>query len=317
DLNEPLIQIKEEHTHVWLDLPVAFDYGDVFEAPPTLLKARNMRSLIFPYNSAFCDIDASSVERVVLKCKSLRALNLSSWEIKVIPDSIGGLIHLRYLNLASNTALEYLPDAITRLQNLQTLNLKGCLQLKELPREFSKLTKLRHLAISKTRLTDIPSGFVNMTSLQELDWFPVGKTSGIDALPVSNLVGNLKIEFKVWHSNAVLEAERANLNNSLQLVSLKLDFFYYMSPKIGEEEEEEAAFREMDQVLMRLRLPPNLRYFTVENYDGIEVPRRWLDGLVKLISIKITRCHNCRVLPHLSRLPCLKYIYLDLTVCMP
>uniref|UniRef100_A0A803LBV4 Uncharacterized protein n=1 Tax=Chenopodium quinoa TaxID=63459 RepID=A0A803LBV4_CHEQI len=40
------------------------------------------------------------------------------------------------------------------------------------------------------------------------------------------------------------------------------------------------------------------------------MPRRWLDGVSNLVAIDIMECHNCRVLPHLSRLPHLKTLFL-------
>ncbi|XP_021835439.1 putative disease resistance protein RGA3 [Spinacia oleracea] len=295
ELNEPLIR-EFRHVRLGVTKGALSDGDDVFKAVTTLLNARRMRSLLFDMGLE----QALSLERVVLKCKSLRVLDFSYMEITRIPNSIGKLVHLRYLNL-QHTHIECLPDAITKLDNLQTLNIMGCRRLKELPRNFGKLTNLRYLINSKSGLTDLPSGFGKLTCLQELSKFMIGEGNGIDSLPALNLVGNLDIEFNKWGSESVLEAKGANLKNNHQLTCLKFSFNFEM---------EEAALGEMDKMLMCLQLPPNLEKLEVYLYKGVEMPRRWLDGLDKLISITIRECNNCRVVPHMSRLLHLKYLRL-------
>ncbi|XP_021753272.1 putative disease resistance protein RGA3, partial [Chenopodium quinoa] len=54
----------------------------------------------------------------------VRVLVLRNAGIVRLPDSIGKLLHLRYLNLSENLRLQALSDSITRLHNLQTLVLK-------------------------------------------------------------------------------------------------------------------------------------------------------------------------------------------------
>ncbi|XLU46844.1 hypothetical protein S245_041658, partial [Arachis hypogaea] len=54
--------------------------------------------------------------------KYLRAWSLKSFPLKSVPDSIGELIHLRYLDL-SFTNIVTLPESLGNLYNLQTLKL--------------------------------------------------------------------------------------------------------------------------------------------------------------------------------------------------
>jgi Leucine-rich repeat (LRR) protein len=70
---------------------------------------------------------------LLLSFKSLRALDFHGLKITRVPNSIGKLIHLKYLDLTYST-IETLPDSITRLWNLQTLKLKGCRILKNYPK---------------------------------------------------------------------------------------------------------------------------------------------------------------------------------------
>ncbi|RYR40627.1 hypothetical protein Ahy_A09g046378 [Arachis hypogaea] len=69
------------------------------------------------------------------------------WELseddKSLPDSIGELIHLRYLNL-SHTPIS---ESICKLYNLQTLKLRNCTKLEMLSNCMHDLVNLRHLDI--------------------------------------------------------------------------------------------------------------------------------------------------------------------------
>ena len=93
----------------------------------------------------------------------LRTLDLSKLNLCVVPDSIGELKHLRYLDLFENGGIEFLPNSITKLLNLLILKLSGCDSLTRL----KNLVNLRHLDISGcSKLTHIPLGLGHLTSLE-------------------------------------------------------------------------------------------------------------------------------------------------------
>ena len=54
-----------------------------------------------------------------------------------LPNIIGILKHLKYLNLSYNV-IEVLPNSITKWVNLQTLKFFKCEKLKELPMDIQK-----------------------------------------------------------------------------------------------------------------------------------------------------------------------------------
>ncbi|KAJ4764354.1 NBS-LRR-like resistance protein [Rhynchospora pubera] len=114
----------------------------------------------------------------------LRVLDMSDSDLEQVPDSVGKLIHLRFLGL-SYTKIKTLPEEICGLSNLQTLELKGCSQLESLPEGLQRLINLRHLDfhldwedISDSTEVAIPQGIGELEDLQTLSRFNVASAKG-------------------------------------------------------------------------------------------------------------------------------------------
>lgn len=84
------------------------------------------------------------LQELLPRLSCLRVLCLSCYCIDELPHNIGGLIHLRCLNL-SRTRIKYLPDSVGSLFNLQTLILHGCKNLIKLPQAIENLINLQVL----------------------------------------------------------------------------------------------------------------------------------------------------------------------------
>ncbi|XP_074320263.1 putative disease resistance protein RGA3 [Silene latifolia] len=269
--------------------------GNVSKSARSVLGARNMRSLLFKrYNTT-----ASTFEELVSRFKSLRALE--GRNIKIAPASIGRLTHLRYLNF-SHSSIKFLPDAITRLDNLKTLNLDFCRDLKELPRGFTKLVNLRHLGIKECPFTDLPPNFGRMNSLRELNRFIIGENNGLDTLGDFDLRGKLKIEWRRWRTNGVLEVQAAKLKDKKKLVSVSFCFQYQG------DDQPIVAIRDEESLLESLHLPPSLIDLHFSGLRGNSLPRGMLHELPKLVTIYIQQCDSFRALPLFSRFPFLKHL---------
>ncbi|KAL4394126.1 hypothetical protein AHAS_Ahas02G0120800 [Arachis hypogaea] len=130
---------------------------------------------------------------VLSKFKYLRVLSFH--KLDVLPDLIGELIHLRYLDL-SWTHINVLPESLCNLYNLQTLKLQNCLNLTMLPNGMHNLVNLQHLDIRRTPLEEMPREMGKLKYLQHLNYFVVGKQedNGIKELGgLSNLHEALEI----------------------------------------------------------------------------------------------------------------------------
>lgn len=119
--SEFLIELEASLTNPVKELDINFGYFKKFEINDiTILKNSNY------YNY------------VVNECH-IYALDLSRWEFEVIPDSIGSLSELKFLNL-SNLKLKKLPNSMAELSNLDYINLNGN-EIKDIPEWLLKFSK--------------------------------------------------------------------------------------------------------------------------------------------------------------------------------
>ena len=84
-----------------------------------------------------------------------------------LPDSLGELIELRYLDISGN-ALAAVPESVRQLTNLETL-LIHYNHLTALPDWLGQLTRLRQLYCGNNRLTILPQSLRQLVHLRELD----------------------------------------------------------------------------------------------------------------------------------------------------
>ncbi|XP_031121111.1 disease resistance protein RGA2-like [Ipomoea triloba] len=84
-----------------------------------------------------------------------------------LPNEIGNLIHLRYINLSWSN-IEELPDSIYSLYNLQTLDLSRCWYLSRLPEGIGNLRLLGKIDLSWNKVEELPDSICSLESLQTL-----------------------------------------------------------------------------------------------------------------------------------------------------
>ncbi|THU56353.1 hypothetical protein C4D60_Mb11t16380 [Musa balbisiana] len=184
--NQPIrIPDKARHIYVTADNLVMFS--------KILCKKDNVRSLVVAGDlshgipkSDFVD----SLKEVLDSFKCLRLLILSVLG-SGLPKAIGGLKHLRYLEIPGDVITEW-PESFCNLYHLQWVNLKMCSKNLLLPEKMNRLIRLRRLIPSPEAISTI-AGVGKLTSLLELKKYHVQLKEGFEALPPFGELPLLKI----------------------------------------------------------------------------------------------------------------------------
>ncbi|RYR75208.1 hypothetical protein Ahy_A02g009879 isoform B [Arachis hypogaea] len=269
---------------------------------PRISKVSNSIAKLESLRTSLYIDDLFNLESIASKFKYLRVLSFH--KLDVLPDSIGELIHLRYLNL-SWTDINMLPELLCNLYNLQTLILYGCTKLTMLPSGMHNLVNLRHLDLRKTSLEEMPGGISKLKHLRVLDFFIVGKheDNGIHELGgLSNLHGSFQLK-KLENIVDVKEAENARMINKNLISKLYLEWSSGGDMVSNTQTERE--------ILHSLEPHNGLRELTIRRYRGTIFPD-WLGhcSYNNMTHVSLVCCMNCCMLPSLGQLPSLKSLYI-------
>ncbi|KAL7613512.1 hypothetical protein Lser_V15G05570 [Lactuca serriola] len=242
-----------------------------------------------------------------LKC--IRILKLHGYSIENLDDSIGGLVHLRYLNL-SYTRIRILRESIGKLYHLQTLKLQGCCHLKKLPKAMRNLISLRYFMCDGDIPTYVLGQLIYLRKLSSIK--VVGrKGQGIEELRhLNNLTGGLYISH-LENVRSKEDAVKADLSRKKNLYEIEFNWS-------GNDDED--ANRNDKDVLEGLQPPGDVKKLKINNFTGDNFPE-WvmkmainIDGkgtpLDKLVSIRLSDCRICLSLPTLEHLPHLQDLVL-------
>ncbi|XP_057740113.1 putative disease resistance protein At3g14460 isoform X2 [Arachis stenosperma] len=265
---------------------------------PSITKVSNSIAKLESLRTSLYINDLFSVESVVSKFKYLRVL--SFWKFDELPDSIGELIHLRYLNL-SCCEINRLPESLCNLYNLQTLILYRCTKLTMLPSGMHNLVNLRHLDLRETSLDEMPGGISKLDQLQTLSSFVVGNNedNGIQELGgLSNLHGSLEIK-KLENVVDVRQARSARMLEKNHINNLSLEWC---------SGDEMVSNTQTEREILHSLEPHNgLKELTIRGYRGTIFPD-WLGNpsYSNMTHVSLVCCMNCCMLPSLGQLPSLK-----------
>ncbi|KAJ0909391.1 putative leucine-rich repeat domain superfamily [Helianthus annuus] len=241
--------------------------------------------------------------------KSLRtflAISINNFAISEVPDFIGGLKHLRYLNL-SQTKIKELTENVCNLYNLQTLIVSRCGELSKLPKSFMNLKRLRHFDIRYTPLLEkLPLGIGELENLEILTKIIIDGDYGFainELKGLKNLHGEVSI--KGLHKvQSAIDAREANLSLK-KITGLELQWIdVFDGSRMGTLEKE---------VLNELK-PNNdtLKELLVVSYAGTKFPD-WVGDISfhKLVNVSIRGCRKCTSLPSFRLLPSLKELLIQ------
>lgn len=142
------------------------------------------------------DLSECSIQKLpdsIGQLKQLRYLNAPGVQDQMIPNCITKLIKLMYLSLRGSSKLLSLPESVGEMEELMYLDLSDCSGIRELPESFGKLKKLLHLDFSDCSC--IRSLSLCLGSLTELQYLNLSCSSDL-YLPEVQFLGNLtKLEY--------------------------------------------------------------------------------------------------------------------------
>ncbi|XP_059453291.1 putative disease resistance RPP13-like protein 1 [Corylus avellana] len=239
------------------------------------------------------------------KLRCLRVFSLNGYHIQELPDSIGDLKHLRYLNL-SYTGIRSLPESTTTLCNLQTLILEGCSYLKELPSKLGNLVNLHHLNIlNANKLEGMPPQIGKLTCLQTLSNLIVEKGNCFALKELGSLLhlqGTLIIS-RLENAIELGDASNAKLIEKLNLTELFLEW----SVNVDDSQDRTSEL----EVLNMLHPNEDLKKFTIKCYGGSKFPTWLTCNSFHMVLLRIENCKKCTSLPPVGQLPSLKHLFIE------
>ncbi|XP_048646296.1 leucine-rich repeat-containing protein 28 isoform X4 [Marmota marmota marmota] len=153
----------------------------------------------------------------------IRTLYLHSNNIVVVPEAIGSLVKLQYLDLSDN-ALEIVCPEIGRLRALRHLRLANN-QLQFLPPEVGDLKELQTLDISTNRLLTLPERLHLCLSLQYLTvdrnrlWYVPRHLCQLPSLNELSMAGN-RLAFLPLDLGRSRELQYVYVDNNIHLKGL-------------------------------------------------------------------------------------------------
>ncbi|PPD67353.1 hypothetical protein GOBAR_DD35770 [Gossypium barbadense] len=270
-------------------------------------EAQHLRTFLpLSFSSGFlCDnyLTNHVLTNLLPNLRCLRALSLEEYQIAMLPDFVGDLKLLRYLNFSKNRVIKCLPESVSNLYNLETFLLKGCWNLEKLPSEMEKLVNLCYLDITGAYyLKSMASNFSRLTNLQKLSIFVLGKEKGHKIGELMNL-SNLRGELCISGLQNIAEPQDAwmvRLSDKSRLENLELQWSEGFENRREEVEK---------KVLDGLQPSKKLMELSIKFYCG-EMLANWVGDspFNCLQSLCLDDCRNLLSLPSIGKLPLLKEV---------
>ncbi|KAL5573005.1 hypothetical protein UlMin_022602 [Ulmus minor] len=303
------VQLERENPNEFVmmmrHLGYSREFHDSYEKFNCVFEASHLRTFygVGSHNN-FYTVSREVVPSLFFKLRCLRVLSLQGYfNISQLPNSIGKLRHLRYLDL-SWTPIRRLPESICLLFNLQTLKLWGCHDLISLPKGMYRLINLRYLCFNGNSLLEMPTQISKLKSLQNLGTFVVGKDDGTNIVELKELP-NLRGALGVKNLQNVKKAEdalQAKLMDKKNLEELELEW--------GNETNDSELER---NILDNLLPNSNLKRLKIRGYGGTTFPN-WVGDrslCSNIVDLILANCEYCHSLPPLGQLFSLKSLRIE------
>ncbi|KAL0920589.1 hypothetical protein M5K25_009734 [Dendrobium thyrsiflorum] len=238
--------------------------------------------------------------------RSLRLLDVHALALKMIPEKIGNLIHLRYL-ATMDEKFTMLPRSLSNLYHLQYIS---CPKLGTsrprvnfLPSDINNISNLRYLTLPDYYISSI-CGIGKLKSLQELNMFDLRDVSGYRIEELKNMNDLCKLGINCLENvKDGEEARNAQLCEKRRLTDLTLCWSDTNQRNIDLHE----------NVLDKLQPSKCLRNLSIKRYMGAR-SAIWMNNvnpIFNLEKIELTDCLECEALPPFGQLPFLKSLIIE------
>ncbi|KAM6592667.1 hypothetical protein CsatA_000370 [Cannabis sativa] len=211
--------------------------------------------------------------------KHLRVFDLSDLSFEVLPNSIGTMKQLRYLNLNNNEIMKRLPDSICKLQSLQTLILAGCVELEEIPKDIGNLVSLRTLMLT-TKQSFLAEGGIGR--LKSLRFLGICGCENLKALP------NDFINCTALRSLLIDDCDELNLASEFINKDVQLSLQTFVINALPETTELPQWLQQAANTLQKLH---------IEACPKLSRLPEWLPKLTSLEKLVIKECPELLSLP--------------------
>ncbi|KAF8701623.1 hypothetical protein HU200_033462 [Digitaria exilis] len=232
--------------------------------------------------------------------KQLRYLNAQGVQDKVIPRSITQLFKLNYLNLGGSLITE-LPESFGKMKSLMHLNLSSCLKLVKLPKSFVDLKELVHLDLHNCRNVDIIPGL--LVELKELAYLDLSKCIRVKAT-AEDLGGLAKLQYLdlsgTFMGKKIMFGLKKAMSNLTDLRYLGISAIRGLSAV------------EMDSFIDCVSLLSNLEHLKLShNREMVSLPES-ISSLRKLRILDLSACNSIERLPEgMLKMHCLRILKVD------
>jgi Leucine-rich repeat (LRR) protein len=262
---------------------------------------------------SFCDKSLTIEPSMFKRFLYVHVLDLSSSNVKEIPNYIGSLIHLRLFNL-QGTSITCLPESIGSLKNLQVLGLQHCGYLHSLPLAVTQLCNLRSLRLYNTPINQVPKGIAGLKSINDLGGFPIGGGNAVSARMQDGWNLEELVPLMQLRRLHLINLERAGpcSTDSLLINKRYLKRLSLLCTESRDKPYSEDALINIQNTFDLLIPGHNLEDLNFMNFIGRWFPT-WLDinsatHLPSLKHLALIDCKSCMHLPPIGQLPNLKYL---------